>query len=125
MKSGDFTNLKKLLLRRRAFLLKADHDIDKEIKDKAEYRHGDDADIAESAYEQEMAYLFKSRGQDEVRYIDEALKRIAKGEYGQCAECGEKISSKRLAAQPYSILCIGCQEATERTEQKNNSVFQQ
>ena len=123
MKSHGFEDIKKLLLKKRAILLKADENIGKEIKRDLEGRHGDDVDIAESAYEQEMAYLLKSRGKDELRIIEEAIKRIDQGEYGICAECEEKISKKRLAAQPYSILCVQCQEENEKSQAAENKVF--
>lgn len=123
MKSMGFEDFKKVLLKKKSLLLTADQNIDKEIKKDIEGRHGDDVDIAESAYEQEMAYLFKSRGKDELRLIDEAIKRIDHGEYGVCAECGEKISKKRLAAQPYSILCVQCQEENEKSEAGENPAF--
>ncbi|MBI4827424.1 MAG: TraR/DksA family transcriptional regulator [Nitrospinae bacterium] len=116
MKSQSFDDIKKLLLKRRAALLKADRGFDREIRNEIESRHGDDVDVAESAYEQEMAYMFKNRGQEEVRLIDEALLRIEKGEYGICAECGEKISKKRLQVRPYSILCVDCQQELEKEE---------
>ncbi|MDH5508864.1 MAG: TraR/DksA family transcriptional regulator [Nitrospinota bacterium] len=123
MKSQEFEDFRKLLLKKRALLLKADENIDREIKRDLEGRHGDEADIAESAYEQEMAYLFKSRGKDELRLIEEALKRIDHGEYGTCAECEGKIAKKRLAAQPYSILCVHCQEESEKTQAGENPAF--
>lgn len=116
MKSQSFDDIKKLLLKRRAALLKADRGFDREIRNEIESRHGDDVDVAESAYEQEMAYMFKNRGQEEVRLIDEALIRIEKGEYGVCAECGEKISKKRLQVRPYSIMCVECQQRVEKEE---------
>ncbi len=123
MRSKDFQNIKKLLLEKRALLLAADQNIDQEIKKEIENRHGDDVDVAESAYEQEMAYLFKSRGQDELRLIDEALQKIEKKEYGICAECGDKISGKRLAIQPYSIFCVQCQEEMEQRGAKNSAEY--
>ncbi len=121
-KTNDFQDTKKLLLRKKAILLKADHNYSEEIKKEVENMHGDDVDVAESAYEQEMAYLFKSRGQDEIKLIGEAIERIDKGEYGICAECDEKIAKKRLKALPYSILCVDCQEETERLNAEERAV---
>lgn len=113
MKSKDFADLKKALKRKKAMLLEADRRVDQDIKKEMANRHGDDADLAESDYEQEMSFYFKTRAQDEVRHIDEALTRIEQGEYGICAECGEDIPKKRLDAQPYSIYCVECQERLE------------
>lgn len=44
----------------------------------------------------------------EIRQIQEALKRIAEGTYGVCAKCGEDIDPKRLKALPTAIRCISC-----------------
>ena len=44
----------------------------------------------------------------EIRQIRSALKRIAEGSYGVCAQCGEFIDPKRLKAQPTATKCISC-----------------
>jgi len=44
----------------------------------------------------------------EVRQIREALRRIAQGGYGVCAQCGEPIDPKRLKALPTATRCIAC-----------------
>ena len=47
--------------------------------------------------------------------IDQALERLARGEYGWCAETGEPIGLRRLLLRPTATLCI---EAKERQEQR-------
>ena len=42
--------------------------------------------------------------------VDAALSAMEEGSYGACAECGEPIASKRLAALPWAANCIRCQE---------------
>jgi DnaK suppressor protein len=44
----------------------------------------------------------------EIQQIGEALKRIAKGTYGVCAQCGADIDPKRLKAMPNATRCISC-----------------
>lgn len=39
---------------------------------------------------------------------DEALARIAAGNYGTCARCRERIPLVRLRALPEADLCVGC-----------------
>ncbi len=46
--------------------------------------------------------------QQELRLLNDALKRIADGSYGVCAKCGEDISQARLDAVPYAVLCRNC-----------------
>jgi len=43
----------------------------------------------------------------------QALARLEDGEYGQCADCGEPINPKRLAAVPWTDCCVACQAARE------------
>lgn len=103
-------------MKKRALLLQTERGIDQDIKQEAESRHGDDMDLAEADYEQEISFFFKSRTQGEIKLIDEALARINRKEYGLCADCGDEIPQKRLQVQPYTIYCIECQEALETSE---------
>jgi DnaK suppressor protein len=51
--------------------------------------------------------------------IEEALERVAEGEFGICEDCGEEIGIKRLEARPVTTLCIDCktiQETKERSQ---------
>ena len=46
--------------------------------------------------------------EQEVRLLNDALKRIADGSYGICQKCGGDISPKRLDAVPYAMVCRHC-----------------
>lgn len=43
--------------------------------------------------------------------IDRALERIAEGNYGICAKCGNEIPAARLEFRPQSIFCVSCKSA--------------
>jgi len=58
--------------------------------------------------EREKTFLFASREGKFLNYLDDALKRIEKGEYGFCLDCGSLIDKERLAAVPHAQLCIKC-----------------
>ena len=47
--------------------------------------------------------------------VDTALTLLGDGEYGICLECGEDINPKRLAAIPWTTLCVSCQEERDLT----------
>lgn len=49
-----------------------------------------------------------------LRQVEDALERIATGEYGTCLECEEPIAAKRLVALPWAALCLSCQETADR-----------
>lgn len=50
--------------------------------------------------------------------IEEALARHAEGTYGNCFECGDEISQRRLRALPFAVRCKDCEEAREIAEQR-------
>lgn len=56
-----------------------------------------------------------SRDLQELREIDAALARIAKGSYGTCIDCGEEISLERLRSKPTAVRCFKCQSVHEKT----------
>ncbi len=58
--------------------------------------------------EREKTFLFASREGKFLNYLDDALKRIEKGEYGFCTDCGSLIDKERLEAVPHAQLCIKC-----------------
>ena len=46
--------------------------------------------------------------------LDAAPRRIDAGEFGICRSCGERISEKRLRANPTTELCINCKVEQEK-----------
>lgn len=76
-----------------------------------ELRHEIDDDFAEQAVDRaddEPLEGVERTLRDEARDIEHALARLASGEYGRCAACGEAIGSARLEALPTTSLCIDC-----------------
>ena len=52
---------------------------------------------------------------EEVRDIDAALMRIARGEYGVCTDCSADIAVERLKAYPTAKRCQPCQQRYENS----------
>ncbi len=76
----------------------------------------DEMDLASSEYLQSFTFRLRGREKIFLEKIDKALVKIADGEFGNCEECGEEISIKRLEARPETNLCIRCKEDQERAE---------
>ena len=55
--------------------------------------------------------------------IQGALERMARGEYGECIDCGSEIEWDRLRAVPWTPRCIDCQEALESENRERPSTF--
>jgi DnaK suppressor protein len=43
-----------------------------------------------------------------LREVEEALKRLERGDYGVCVKCEEEISPARLKVRPEARLCLRC-----------------
>jgi DnaK suppressor protein len=74
-------------------------------------------ELVERGQEESRKLLFErldERGQEEIDAIDAALRRIADGTYGICADCDSHIGIERLRAMPTASLCIGCANSRER-----------
>jgi DnaK suppressor protein len=76
----------------------------------------DVVDKAESSYTKEFLFSLSDSEREQLFLIDDALRRIEKGEYGLCQMCHNAIGKKRLDAVPWTPFCIECQEKEERKE---------
>jgi RNA polymerase-binding transcription factor DksA len=71
------------------------------------------ADLGTDNYDQEFTLGLIESEQGTLELVNEALGRMERGNYGQCAECGELISKPRLQAIPYARHCIHCARKLE------------
>lgn len=71
-------------------------------------------DQIQNKVNRELAVSDINRNSRLLRDIDGAIARLGEGGYGICRHCEEEISPKRLAAIPWAVLCITCQEAADQ-----------
>lgn len=62
----------------------------------------------------DLDYALVSLQAETLEKIDDALDRLAAGEYGYCEDCGDEIPARRLEALPFAVRCLGCEEVHER-----------
>lgn len=74
----------------------------------------DEFDQIQHAQERDFAMEALDRESVRFREISAALGRIDRGTFGICLNCEEEIGAKRLAAVPWTALCIDCQEVAEQ-----------
>jgi RNA polymerase-binding protein DksA len=65
-------------------------------------------DQGTDAMEREKTFLFASREGKFLGYLNDALKRIERGDYGFCTDCGSLIDKERLEAVPHAQQCVQC-----------------
>ncbi|RVU51064.1 RNA polymerase-binding protein DksA [Pseudomonas syringae] len=73
----------------------------------------DPSDIGTAEEQRQWQLRLLEREKKLLDKIDEALERMARGEYGWCKETGEPIGLRRLLIRPTATLSI---EAKERQE---------
>jgi DnaK suppressor protein len=100
--SSEYENLIKLINRSRT----AAEDIKFENTE-------DEGDLAMISHDRDLLYNLHEGGFARLRVIQEAIKSLDRGRYGECLRCGRDINEKRLQAVPWATMCIRCQEETE------------
>jgi DnaK suppressor protein len=76
----------------------------------------DPIDQVQSMNHRDEAVIMLRRLSRVLSDVDAARRAMSEGLYGECAECGEPISLKRLESIPWASHCIRCQEVIERRE---------
>jgi DnaK suppressor protein len=71
------------------------------------------ADDATEAFEQAKDLSVRTRLEDTLRDVEDALHRFELGTYGICESCGQRIDWARLEAKPEARLCIKCQQRSD------------
>ena len=121
MRKTELARLKKLLLEKRQALFedlsamntKLGKTIKESTGDLSSYSYHM-ADQGTDAMEREMTFMLGSKSGRFLYHIDEALRRIDRGDYGKCVSCNKQISFDRLKAVPHARLCIECKSAEEQ-----------
>jgi DnaK suppressor protein len=78
----------------------------------------DAAETSEADIQDEIELALIQMKSETLHKIEEALKRLDEHSYGNCFECGDEISERRLRALPFAVRCKDCEEAREVAEQR-------
>ncbi len=109
--------LRRMLLERRRVLIKnTEEEVSKYIKGESRQivenkLDGGDSGVIDMSEDLTIKRLHVD--QDNIEKIDESLRKLDEDTYGQCDDCGEAISDKRLKILPFAIRCRDCQEDHE------------
>jgi DnaK suppressor protein len=123
-KTSRYNELKKMLEERRRELLSA---VQGKIRD-VRAEGGNDRDVldqgesSEVDIQEDIEFALIQMKSETLNKINEALRRLDDGTYGNCFECGEEIAHPRLRALPFAVRCKDCEEARENTEQRERAL---
>jgi DnaK suppressor protein len=115
---SELKHFELLLRNRRQALLKDVEALEKDEKEASKEISGasiHSADRGTDRSENDVNLGCHESASLEIQEIDEALERILDGSFGLCQTCDEKIAKVRLAAIPYTRLCLACKKADEAT----------
>ena len=115
-------NMKDVLIKRRDALRKALAGDLSMLKELREQTGGDEVDAALDAAQNELSSQLAEVESRELAHVENALKRMREGDYGNCESCASSIPLARLQALPYATYCIDCQREMERTGEVPESV---
>ncbi len=71
-------------------------------------------DYAVHSYAREFLLSLTELDRKQLLLVEEALRRIDRGEYGRCMQCNEEINPRRLEVAPWARYCVRCQALEER-----------
>ena len=74
----------------------------------------DTYDLASEERDREISFILTDRERDKLQAIQDALERVDDGTYGVCESCDADIAEGRLAALPFTRLCVTCQGEREK-----------
>jgi DnaK suppressor protein len=82
----------------------------------------DAVESSEADIQEDIEFALIQMKSETLNKVNDALVRLEQGQYGNCYECGEEISEKRLRALPFAVRCKECEEAREVAEQRERQL---
>ncbi len=104
---------RKTLLQKKETIVRKLSELTNESKEMETNVAQDVIDKAETSYTKEFLLSLSDADREQLLFIDEALKRLKRDEFGICQLCQQEIGRKRLEAVPWTPYCINCQEKAE------------
>ena len=84
----------------------------------------DAVESSEADIQEDIEFALIQMKSETLHKIEEALARLEEGTYGNCFECGDEISERRLRALPFAVRCKDCEEARELAERRERILSQ-
>ena len=121
-----YAELKKILEDRRKEILSQVQEKMRDVRAEGALGEGqgvlDAAESSEADIQDDIEFALIQMKSETLHKIEEALARLDEGTYGDCFECGDEVSERRLRALPFAVRCKDCEEAREVAAQRERSV---
>ena len=110
---NQIDELKTILLQRKESLSQNIHNSIDSIDQLKNQDINDDLDYADFVSDSFTEGMIANHQLDELKQIEEALRKIREGTYGICDMCGINIPIGRLKAKPFAKFCTECRTVYE------------
>lgn len=110
--------LRTILLERKENLSKSIHTSIDSIDQLKGQELNDDLDYADFVSDSFTEGMIANHQLEELKQIEEALKKITAGTYGICDMCSVTIPLGRLKAKPFAKFCTECRTVYEKETSK-------
>jgi DnaK suppressor protein len=117
-----YVELKRILEERRREILAQVQEKMRDVRAEGSAGEGqgvlDAAETSEADIQDDIEFALIQMKSETLHRIEEALARLESGQYGNCFECGDEISERRLRALPFAVRCKDCEEEREVAERR-------
>lgn len=116
MRTREIDKFVKQLEEQKAKILK---NLEDTVKNAGSYCVGDvcdEGDFASISADNHVDSAINEKLNKELREIEVALSKVARGVYGECEMCSEQIGLDRLRVKPHAKFCITCREIYEKSK---------
>jgi len=125
--AARYEELKKMLLERQREIL---NEVQGKIRDVraegSEKPHDvlDPGETSEVDIQEDIEFALIQMKSETLNKVNEALRRLDEGTYGNCFECGDEIAEARLRALPFAVRCKDCEQERENSAQRERVLAQ-
>ena len=115
MQASELNYFKEILNSRKVQIVKNIDGVNSELNQLSGLELNDEGDHASVNNNSMIESAIVQQQMKELREIENALGKIANGDYGVCEMCEDDIGFQRLKVKPHAIYCIDCREIVEKS----------
>ncbi|EAI7237099.1 RNA polymerase-binding protein DksA [Campylobacter upsaliensis] len=114
MKTSDLKFFENFLQERKKIILENIQSNSKEIEALHNSAPSGSVDFSTIEINSQIDFAISANLKQELKEIEESLKKIQHKNYGICESCDEFIDIERLKVKPHARYCIVCREIVEK-----------
>ena len=115
-RTSRYNELRQMLEERRGELMSDVQGRIRDVRAEGDREVLDQGESSEVDIQEDIEFALIQMKSETLNKINEALRRLEEGTYGNCFECGGEIAEPRLRALLFAVRCKDCEEVRETAE---------